>query len=91
MYEFSYVDLDETRSKNERVSDQVVMVLLKPHLNKKRNVTFETIKAAIQLQNKELSRKQWKNAYRSAFSGEHTKEHFTLHFINLMMKHWLFI
>ena len=38
---FPYVGRDEARSRDERVSDQVVMRLLKPYLNKGRNVTTE--------------------------------------------------
>ena len=51
---FPYVGGDETRSRDERVSDQVVMRLLKPYLNKGRNVTadnyFISIKLATELQ-----------------------------------------
>ena len=38
---FSYVGRDKTCSRDERVSDQVVMRLLKPHLIKGRNVTTD--------------------------------------------------
>ena len=51
---FPYVGRDETRSRDERVSDQVVMRLLKPYLNKGRNVTtdnyFTSMKLATELQ-----------------------------------------
>ena len=51
---FPYVGRDETRSRDERVSDQVVMRLLKPYLNKGRNVKtdnyFTSIKLATELQ-----------------------------------------
>ena len=51
---FPYVGRDETRSRDERVSNQVVMRLLKPHLNKGRNVTtdnyFTSVKLATELQ-----------------------------------------
>ena len=50
---FSYVGRDETRFRDERVSDQVVMRLLKPYFNKGRNVTtdnyFTSIKLATEL------------------------------------------
>ena len=49
-----YVGRDETRSRDERVSDQVVMRLMKPYLNKGRNVTTDnyyiSIKLATELQ-----------------------------------------
>ena len=38
---FPYVGRDETRSRDERVSDQVVMRLLKPYLKKGKNVTTD--------------------------------------------------
>ena len=51
---FPYVGKDETRSRDKRVSDQVVMRLLKPYLKKGRNVTtdncFTSIKLATELQ-----------------------------------------
>ena len=51
---FPYVGRDETRSRDELVSNQVVMRLLKPYLNKGRNVTtdiyFTSIKLATELQ-----------------------------------------
>ena len=51
---FPYVGRDETRSTDELVSNQVVMRLLKPYLNKGRNVTtdiyFTSIKLATELQ-----------------------------------------
>jgi len=39
--EFRYGGRDETHLRDERVSDQVVMVLLKPYLNRGRNVTTD--------------------------------------------------
>ena len=51
---FPDVGRDETRSGDERVSDQVVMRLLKPYLNKGRKVTtdnyFTSMKLATELQ-----------------------------------------
>ena len=51
---FPYVGRDGTRSRDERVSDQVVWRLLKPYLNKGRNVTtdnfFTSMKLATELQ-----------------------------------------
>ena len=51
---FLYVGRDETRSRAECVSDQVVLRLLKPFLNKGRNVTtdnyFTSMKLATKLQ-----------------------------------------
>ena len=50
---FTYVGRDETRSRDERVSDQIVMRLWKPYLNKGRNVTtdyFTLIKLTTELQ-----------------------------------------
>ena len=51
---FPYVGRDEARFRDERVSDQVVMRLLKPYLNKGRNVTtdnyFTSRKWATELQ-----------------------------------------
>ena len=51
---FPYIGKDETRFRDERVSDQVVMWLLKPYLNKGRNATtdnyFTSIKLATELQ-----------------------------------------
>ena len=51
---FPYVGRDETRSRDERVSDQVIMRLLKPYLNKGRNVAtenyFTSMKLATKLQ-----------------------------------------
>jgi len=48
---FPYVGRDEIRSRDERVSDHVVMQLLKPYLNKGRKVTtdnyFTTMKLAV--------------------------------------------
>jgi len=38
---FRYSGRDETHSRHERVFDQVVMLLLKPYLNKGRNVTTD--------------------------------------------------
>jgi len=38
---FRYGGRDKTHSRDERVSDQVVMLLLKPYLNKGRNVTTD--------------------------------------------------
>ena len=38
---FRYGGRGETHSRDERVSDQVVMLLLKPYLNKGRNVTAD--------------------------------------------------
>ena len=51
---FPYVGRDETRFRDERVSDQVATRLLKPYLNKGRNATtdnyFTSIKLATELQ-----------------------------------------
>ena len=51
---FPYVGRDEIRSRDERVFDQVVMRLLKPYLNKGRNVTtdnyFTSMKLVTELQ-----------------------------------------
>ena len=51
---FPYVRRDETRFRGERVSDQVVMRLLKPYLNKGRKATtdnyFTSMKLATELQ-----------------------------------------
>ena len=51
---FQYVGRDKTRSRDERVSNQVIKLLLKPYLNKGRNVTtdnyFASMKLATELQ-----------------------------------------
>ena len=51
---FPYVGRDETRSRDERVSDRVVMRLLKPYLNKAKNLItnnyFTSMKLATELQ-----------------------------------------
>ena len=44
-----YAGRDEARSRDERVSDQVVMRLLKPYLNKGRNVTTDNYVTSIKL------------------------------------------
>ena len=46
---FPFVGRDETRSRDERVSDQVVMRLVKPYLNKGRNVTINNYFTSINL------------------------------------------
>ena len=46
---FPYVGRDETRSRDERVSDQVIMRLLKPYLKKGRNVTTDNYFISINL------------------------------------------
>ena len=54
-----YVGKDYTRSANERVSDRVVMQLMRPYLIKGRNVTpandFTSVKFATQLKEKQTS------------------------------------
>ena len=46
---FPYVGRDETRSIDKRVSNQAVMRLLKPYLNKERNVTIDNYFTSIKL------------------------------------------
>jgi len=50
---FPYVGNEKTHSRDERVSYQVVMLLLKSYLNKRRNVTtdnhFTSMKLSIEL------------------------------------------
>ena len=56
---FPYVGKDEMRSSTERVSDRVVMQLMRPYLCKGRNVTtdsyFTSVKLANQLKEKQTS------------------------------------
>ena len=56
---FSYVGKDEMRSSTERVSDRVVIQLMRPYLCKRRNVTtdsyFTSVKLANQLKEKQAS------------------------------------
>ena len=56
---FPYVGKDELRSANGRVSDRVVMQLMRPYLCKGRNVTtdsyFTSLKLANQLKEKQTS------------------------------------
>ena len=51
---FPYVGREQTRFRDERVSDQVIILLLKRYLNKGKNVTtenyFTSIKLATELQ-----------------------------------------
>ena len=46
---FPYVGRDQTHSRDQRVSDQVVMRLLKSYLNKERNVTTDNYLPSIKL------------------------------------------
>ena len=77
---FPYVSRDETRSRDKRVSDQVVMRLMKPNLNKGRNVTtdnyYTSIKLATELQKykNQLTGNSKQNSQESTCSGrEHEK------------------
>ena len=70
---FPYVGRDDNRSKDDRVSDQVVMRLLKPYLNKGRNVTtdnyFTSIKLATELQKYKTSLLKTVNRIRKEVSA----------------------
>ena len=77
---FSYVCRDETRFRDERVSDQFVMRLLKPYLNKGRNVTTDnyyiSIKLATELQKYKTSLLETVNKIRKEVPAvvKHMKE-----------------
>ena len=77
---FSYVGRDETRFRDKRVSDQVVMRLLKPYLNKGRNVTtdnyFTSIKLATELRKYKTSLLETVNKIRKEVPAvvKHIKE-----------------
>ena len=86
-----YVGRDETRSRDERVSDQVVMRLMKPYLNKGRNVTTDnyhiSIKLATELQKYKTSLLGSVNRIRKEVLAvvENMKSHFTPpRYINLV-------
>ena len=69
---FPHVGRNETRSRDKRVSDQVVMRLLKSYLNKERNVTtdnyFTSIKLATELQ-------KYKTSFRGTVNRIRKEEH----------------
>jgi len=46
---FRYVGTDEAHTKDEQVSDQVIMLLLKMYLNKGRNVTIDNYFTSMKL------------------------------------------
>ena len=48
---FPYVGKDEMRSSTERVSDCVVMQLMRPYLCKRRNVTTDSYFTSVKLSN----------------------------------------
>ena len=77
---FAYVGRDETRFRDERVSGQFVMRLLKPYLNKGRNVItdnyFTSIKLATELQKYKTSLLETVNRIRKKVPAvvKHMKE-----------------
>ena len=77
---FTYVGRDENRSRDDRVSDQVIMRLLKPYLNKGRNVTtdnyFTSWELATELQKYKTSLMRTVNRIRKEVPGviKHMKE-----------------